>query len=116
MDGLQISGWTRRRFERVIGGIVAAASGLAGVDLSEAKKKRKRKRKKKKRCLKVQASCTAGGKKKCCKGLSCDEVIDLAGTFCCRLENADCSDAEDCCFPNSCFIDPVSQEGFCKLA
>jgi hypothetical protein len=75
-----------------------------------SEKKHKHKHKKKKRCPKVQASCTTGGKKKCCKGLICDEVIDLAGTFWFRLGNADCRDDEDCCFPSACF------EGFCKLA
>jgi hypothetical protein len=99
--------WTRRRFGAVLGGSLGAALGLATIAQSNAKNK-KRKNKKKKRCRKIQATCTPGAKRRCCKGLICDEVVDLSGTFCCRVSGSPCSDNEDCCFPGACF------EGECK--
>lgn len=106
MDGSRVLIWTRRRFGVVLGGSLGAALGLANLAGTGAKKKRR----KKKRCRKVQATCTPGAKRRCCKGLTCDEVIDLAGTFCCRLTGDPCIDNEDCCFPGACF------EGACKDA
>jgi hypothetical protein len=102
-----LSVWTRRRFGAVLGGSLGTTLGLTAFAETGAKKK---KHKKKKRCRKVQATCIPGAKRRCCKGLICDEVIDLAGTFCCRVSGSPCSDDEDCCFPGACF------EGACKDA
>jgi hypothetical protein len=110
MTGSRFASWTRRGFGTALAGI----TGLGLLDHldTEGKKHKKRRKKRKKRCLKVQASCVAGGKKNCCSGLLCDEVVDLSGTFCCRPENAGCVDDEDCCFPTACFFDGVIR--FCK--
>jgi len=109
VTGARFDGWTRRRFELAVGSTLATALGVDRFAGTEAKKKHKHKRKKK-RCRKIQAACTPGGTRKCCKNLGCNEVFSLVGTHCCRPENADCVESEDCCVPSGCF------EGFCKQA
>jgi hypothetical protein len=101
MDASRFDLWTRRRVGIALGGLLGTALGAASLEAEAKNKKRK------KRCRKIRATCTVGGKK-CCKSLVCDEVIDLAGTFCCRPEATPCKQPADCCFPTTCF------EGFCK--
>jgi hypothetical protein len=92
MDGSRFDAWTRRQFGYFIGGF-ASLFGLAAIDEVEAKKKHKHKKKKK--CKKLLVTC--GGKKKCCKGLTCDTRFGTTGTICCKPLQRPCTDAGECC-------------------
>lgn len=94
MDASRFDAWTRRRFGLVVGTGIAALAGASARDDADAKKKRKRK--KKKRCKKLKQPC--GGKKKCCKNLTCAEsTANPDGKSCCHQPPGTCADATDCC-------------------
>lgn len=130
MDGQNFDALTRaaaaatsRRgtFGMIAGTALAAA--LAKIELTDAKKKRKGKNKKKK-CRKLNQGC--GGKKKCCKGLSCTDGTCLKPVPEPECENnADCNSGEICqngiCVPeppecendSDCGNDELCQKGEC---
>lgn len=99
MDSFQFDAWTRRNVGLATGGLAAfVISSIAPGGLS-AKKKRNQK----KRCKKVRQACKSGkNKRRCCNGLRCGEVIDLAGRHCCRPLQATCVAGEECCAGLGC--------------
>jgi hypothetical protein len=103
MDVSQFDAWTRRRFGLALGGGTASLLGLAAIDHAEAKKKHKHK--KKQRCRKGRQGC--GGKKKCCKSLTCGTTFYDGPNHCCRLPSTACTVTEECCTGAVC--GPTSQ-------
>jgi hypothetical protein len=109
MDGSRFDAWTRRRFGIATGGVLASLLGGLAVEDAEAKKHHKHKKhhKRKKRCLKLRASCTPGGKHKCCGDLKCrvDSVDEGVHTVCCKTEGKHCDDTAECCSGLGCLIE-----------
>jgi hypothetical protein len=99
MINSRFDAWTRRRFGLATGGALAAALGLAAIDVAEAKKK-----KRKKRCRRINQSCKEDSKKKrCCKDLRCDEgKVVLSSLSCCRYFQARCDSEIECCTSFKC--------------
>jgi hypothetical protein len=105
VDDERFAEWTRfiislrpRRgaIQALAGSLLGGATATLGrPGLDDAKAKKKRKRKKKKRCTKLLVTC--GGKKKCCKGLSCGTPVGTTGTVCCQPPEGICADASECC-------------------
>jgi hypothetical protein len=113
MEASRFDAWTRRRFGFALGG-VASLIGLSVLEDAEAKKKHKHKRKKKKKCKKLLVTC--GGKKKCCKGLTCGTPVGTTGTVCCEPLQGPCSDASECCGDQICDeIDGLSGTRCCGV-
>jgi len=94
MDASRFDAWTRRRLGLVVGGGIASLAGLSLLEDAEAKKK------KKKRCRKSLQPC--GGKKKCCKELTCDDTLGTEGNVCCKPLQGTCADQSECCGETIC--------------
>jgi hypothetical protein len=132
MDGRNFDALTRAAAaatsRRGTFGMIAGAALMAGLtklDLAGARKKGKGKGKnKKKKCRKLNQGC--GGKKKCCKGLSCTDGTCLKPVPEPECENnADCNSGEICqngiCVPeppecendNDCGNNEICDDGEC---
>lgn len=92
-----------------VGRVLAAVSGglLVRLGLAEDTTARKKHRRRKKWCRKLGATCTVGGKRRCCAGRPCGAVADDPQTLCCQGENAPCQEDRDCCVPRAC--DPTQK-------
>ena len=96
MDGSRFDLWTRRRFGMAAGGATVAL--LAGTRSATVAKKNK---KKKKRCKRLLDPCSPGGKRKCCKTLTCLPQTFMGSDFrCCKPLNASCGADDECCTLN----------------
>ena len=105
--------WTRRRFGAIAGGLAVSAAGLALAEQAGAKKSRH----KKKRCKRLRDVCTPGGKRKCCHGRPCDEVLGHPGFFCCKTPHTPCGDDAECCGNRTCdTIDGAAGTFCCGVA
>jgi hypothetical protein len=99
---------TRRGLASIASGLVPLL-GLAQLDDADARRRRrknKKKRRRRRKCRQLEATCTPGGKRKCCQGLRCDQTVvaDVVGTFCCEPEGAPCESAETCCSRSCDFL------------
>jgi hypothetical protein len=105
MDSDRFDAWTRRRFGLGIGiGGAAGLFNLATPDDAEGKKNKKKRRRK--RCLKKNAPCTQGGKRKCCKKLRCDFPAAVSmRTHCCGRAEQWCNEDFDCCVTFLCNLE-----------
>jgi hypothetical protein len=93
MDGARFDAWTRRRFGRFAGGVLAALRGTAPLAEMDAKRK-----KRKGRCKRVKAACKPGGKRKCCKQLVCRDKGRGDPDFrCCKPDGEACTSSDECC-------------------
>ena len=99
MDSVRFDLWTRRRVGLATGGLATCIiSAIAPGGLNARKK-----HKKKTRCRKVTQSCKTGKhQRRCCPGLRCDQVEELAGRHCCRPLQAACGDTRECCHDIFC--------------
>lgn len=109
MDASRFDAWTRRRLGLVVGGGIASLAGLSLLEDAEARKK------KKKRCKKSLQPC--GGKKKCCKELTCDDTLGTEGNVCCKPLQGTCADQPECCGNDSICtnVDGLTGERCCVL-
>jgi hypothetical protein len=108
MDASRFDAWTRRRFGLLAGGSIATLAGLSAIADSEAKKK-----KKKKKCKKSLKSC--GGKKKCCKKLTCGDTL-TNDSVCCKPLQGTCTDQPECCGDTICTnVDGLEGERCCVV-
>jgi len=99
----------------------ALAAGLTRFDLNLAAAKKGKGKNNKKRCKKLNQGC--GGKKKCCKGLTCTGGVCVAQPAC--VVNGDCAANQICqngaCVPtppecvinNDCGLNEICQNGSC---
>lgn len=107
MDDRRFDFWTRRRFGLAAVGLGVALPGLIGPGAADARKRKKRRN----RCRKLLQICHPGGKKRCCKGLRCDEAkLPRDGYSCCRNYQAICESESECCNSLRC-LSAVGLEG-----
>jgi len=100
MESARFDLWTRRRFGLAAGGAVGLLTGLTSLGVADARNRPR----KKKRCKRLRDTCTQGGKRKCCKRLTCDEVLGSPGFFCCKQPHTPCVDQAECCGSRVCDI------------
>ncbi len=90
MDGSQFDAWTRRGFGAAAGGLAGSLLAMAAIPGAKAKKK-------KRKCKKLNDTCN-DGKKKCCCGFECREVLNNnGGRRCCRAVGFPAESAQECC-------------------
>lgn len=87
---------TRRHFGAAAGGLAIAVADLLSPPQADGKERRK------KRCKRLRATCTPGGKRKCCNALRCGEVPTQPGFFCCKRPHTPCESLLECCGNRIC--------------
>jgi hypothetical protein len=108
MDASRFDAWTRRRFNLVAGGALAATLGLGEAARVAAKKK--------KRCKKLGKACKPK-KKNCCGNLACKTISfeEDPQTRCCRKIDKPCTDSLDCCANLCCDTEAGVCTDFCAI-